>query len=200
MSPPLLAVALGLGLGFSLAAPPGPMNALIARTAAHRGPGPAIRVGLGAPVADVIFLVALVFGVGRILDTPGFLRGAAAGGALLMAYFAWGAWQDRAKTHDDATPPRLGNPTFPSALLAALSNPYQIGWWLTGGFAFLQAQGWWGIGGFLVGIFAWVALFAFLVARGAQRWPRLRTWISIASAIMLAFFALLLAAIATGLA
>ena len=51
----------GMVFGLALAAPPGPMNAVIATESVLRGWGAGFRAGLGAMVADVcFFLLALV--------------------------------------------------------------------------------------------------------------------------------------------
>ncbi len=187
----MLAFLLGLGLGLSLAAPPGPMNALIAREASARGWLQGIRLGMGAPVADVLWLVVLLFGLGRLLDGPGVLRVAGGLGALLMFFFAYDTWTVQAKA------PKA-RPTFLAGFGAALINPFQAAWWLSGGFLFLKTQGVIGVAGLITGIFGWVVAFSWLVAHGAQRWhwfaPAIR-WIS---THMLLFFAMVLALIGIG--
>ena len=187
-----VALAFGFTLGLSLAAPPGPMNALIARESAHRGWGAGLRIGLGAPVADVLWLAVMYFGLGRIFDAPGLLRGAAAVGALIMAYFAYDTY--RARHPEAADWPA----TFTAGFAAALTNPYQAAWWLSGGFVFVQSQGLAGVPGFLLGIFGWVVLFAWLVAHGAGRWHWFAPVVRLASAALLAVFSVLLAGVAFG--
>ncbi len=189
----MLAFFLGLGLGLSLAAPPGPMNALIARESSQRGWFSGMRLGMGAPVADVIWLVVLLFGLGKLLDGPVFLRGAAALGAVLMTYFAFDTWTA------DADKVAERKPTFLSGLAAALTNPYQAAWWLSGGFVFLQSQGVVGVAGLILGIFAWVVVFSWLVAHGAQRWSWFTPSIRFVSTFMLLGFSMLMAAIALGI-
>lgn len=189
----MLAFVLGIALGLSLAAPPGPMNALIAKESAKHGWSSGVRIGMGAPVADVIWLVVLLFGIGRFLDGEGVLRGAAALGGPLMMYFAYDTWTADAR----ATPDR--RPTFSAGLAAALTNPYQAAWWLSGGFVFLQSQGIIGVAGLITGIFGWVLVFAWLVAHGAQRWNWFTPVIRFASTHLLLAASLLLAAIALGI-
>ncbi len=188
----MIAFVLGIALGLSLAAPPGPMNALIAKESARSGWANGVRLGMGAPVADVVWLVVLLFGLGRILDGPGVLRIAGALGAVLMAYFAFDTWT----SHDVRAADR--RPTFMAGFAAALTNPYQAAWWLSGGFVFLQSQGVVGVFGLILGIFTWVVVFAWLVAHGAQRWRWFTPTIRWVSAHMLLAFALLLALIGVG--
>ncbi len=190
----IVAVLLGLGLGLSLAAPPGPMNALIARESSRHGAWAGIRVGMGAPVADVIYLAVLLFGLGDLLDRPVVIRSAAALGALLMAYFAIQTWNGRAGAKASDQPA-----TFVAGLAAALTNPYQVAWWLSGGFVFLQVQGLPGVGGLVAGIFGWVVVFSFLMAHGASRWKWFAPVVAMVSAALLAVFSGLLALVALGL-
>ena len=190
----IVPVLLGIALGLSLAAPPGPMNALIAREAGRHGAGAGIRVGMGAPVADVLFLVLLLFGLRDILDNGAMIRVAAAAGCLVMGVFAYQTWFPAPSREDSTLPPAQNRAGF----VAALTNPYQIAWWLSGGFVFLQAQGLWGIGGLLMGIFGWVLVFSWLIAHGAQRWTWFAGAIRIASAGLLSLFSVLLLAVAYG--
>lgn len=187
-----LAILAGLLLGLSLAAPPGPMNALIAKEASQRGFSSGVRIGMGAPVADVIYLAALVWGLSGILDNPGWIRIASGLGALLMLYFAYSTW-----TQAEPNPAKRPK-SFWAGLLAALTNPYQIAWWLSGGYVFLQSQGTQGIIGLLFGIFLWVVAFSWLVAHGAQRWSWFKPAIRIGSASLLLFFGVVLWALAVG--
>lgn len=191
----LVPVLLGIALGLSLAAPPGPMNALIARESGRHGVGAGIRVGMGAPVADVVFLAALLFGLRPFLDDPAWTRGAAAAGSVIMFAFAYTTWFPAGAQEDAPTRPA----TFGAGFVAALTNPYQVAWWLSGGFVFLEAQGGLGIGGLMVGIFGWVVAFAWLVAHGAQRWSWFAEAVRIGSASLLSLFSVLLLGVAYGL-
>jgi threonine/homoserine/homoserine lactone efflux protein len=189
----MLAFVLGLGLGLSLAAPPGPMNALIAREASQRGWLSGMRLGMGAPVADVLWLVVLLFGLGKILQGPVVLQGAAGAGSLLMLYFAFDTWTA------DARAPTNRPPTFLAGFVAALLNPYQGAWWLSGGFVFLNSQGVIGVLGLILGIFGWVVAFSWLVANGAQKWHWFTPAIRFVSTFVLLAFAMLLAGIGLGI-
>lgn len=176
----------GFALGLSLAIPPGPINAIIAREASRHGAAAAIRVGVAAPIADTLYMLAVVLGLPHLVDTEPYLPVLALLGGVLMAWLAWAA----------ARPPRAGAEP-PKALFAAvfalsMANPVQVGWWLTAGTAFLGEQGVLGMVGFVAAVFGWVVAFSEGMARGARRWGWLEPLVAVASADLLLAFALLL--------
>lgn len=189
-----LSAAAGLLLGLSLAAPPGPMNAIIARESTRHGALAGVRVGLGAPVADVLWLLLFWFGLGALLDHSWLIRLLAAGGAGLMGFFSYTTL--RSDGQDNA--PEARPATFLAGFAMAVTNPYQAAWWFSGGFVFLQREGLPGVSGLVAGIFVWVLAFAWLVSHGAQRWAWFRPAIRFASAALLGLFAVLLALVAAG--
>ncbi|UPV73351.1 LysE family transporter [Halorussus limi] len=136
----------GVALGLSLAAPPGPMNAIIAEESVLRGWGSGLRAGLGAMSADACFFVLALFGVVAVVrDVPVVQRVLFAVGGLLMLYFAYGAASDaNAAFGGDAATDGRGlaededSKGFRKAFVLALTNPYQILWWLTAGVGLLD--------------------------------------------------------------
>lgn len=178
----LAEVATGLALGLSLAVPPGPVNALIAREAARGGVRAGIKAGYPAPVVDTAYMLLVLFGFSRLVDLERWAPLLAAVGALLMLYLAWSTAQTR-----------QSKPLAPGAIWAVtLSNPFQYAWWLSAGAAFLAATGIWGVVGFLFAIFGWVFLFSLLVSRGASRWNWFPPLTAVLSADTLLAFALAL--------
>ena len=142
-------LAAGAVFGLALAAPPGPMNAVIAEESVLRGWLAGVKAGAGAGVADFVFFVLAILGVvGFVQQFPtvqGVLFG---GGGLLMLYFAYGAARGAKSTFAPASvDPETGesvNPTdeestgFRRAFVLALTNPYQILFWLTAGVGLLD--------------------------------------------------------------
>jgi threonine/homoserine/homoserine lactone efflux protein len=160
----------GVALGLSLAAPPGPMNAIIAEESVLRGWGSGFRAGLGAMSADACFLVLALLGVVTVVrDVPVVQRTLFGLGGLLMLYFAYGTASDAnaafggdaGRTEDggageadgddegradgsdvaaDGAGPAAGEESkgFRKAFVLALTNPYQILWWLTAGVGLLD--------------------------------------------------------------
>jgi threonine/homoserine/homoserine lactone efflux protein len=136
-----LLTTLGAGavFGLALAAPPGPMNAIIAEESVVRGWVAGFRAGLGAMSADAAFLVLAFFGVVAFVESLPLLRAAMVGvGGLLMLYFAYGAATDAEATFRGDGESAGDSKGFRKAFVLALTNPYQILFWLTVGVGLLE--------------------------------------------------------------
>jgi threonine/homoserine/homoserine lactone efflux protein len=138
----LTTLGAGAVFGLALAAPPGPMNAIIAEESVLRGWLAGFRAGLGAMSADATFLVLAFFGVVAFVESLPLLRAAMVGvGGLLMLYFAYGAATDAEATFrgdgggGEATTESKG---FRKAFVLALTNPFQVLFWLTVGVGLLE--------------------------------------------------------------
>lgn len=83
----LLAFGAGIAMGLAIAAPLGPVNIIVIRTALKRGLMGGLAAGAGSVVADTSFAIVAAFGLRQIADL--FTRYAApislVGGALLVA-------------------------------------------------------------------------------------------------------------------
>lgn len=196
----LLAVPVGALLGLSLAAPPGPMNAIIAEESVNRGWVAGFKAGLGAMSADACFFFLALAGLVTAIRTAPAIRGVMFGiGGLLMLVFAWGAVRATRNTPpQDVSEDSAG---FRKAFILALTNPYQIAWWLTGGVALLDpgsvevlgygfpaTNGALTVAGFFGGILLWITGFpAGLVAAG-RRLRKLRVAVAYGSAVLLGWF------------
>jgi threonine/homoserine/homoserine lactone efflux protein len=128
----------GAVFGLALAAPPGPMNAIIAEESAVRGWRSGFAAGLGAMVADACFFVLALAGVATVVRSmPGLRRTMVAVGGLLMLWFAYGAVKDAtALSSVDADDGESRG--FRKAFVLALTNPYQVVFWLTVGVGLLE--------------------------------------------------------------
>ncbi|MEF8915161.1 LysE family translocator [Natronomonas sp.] len=127
----------GIVFGLALAAPPGPMNAIIAEESVLRGWDAGFKAGLGAMTADLAFLVLALVGVVAAIERLPILHGLMVGiGGILMLYFAYGAVRGAHQTFraDDLDDESKG---FRKAFVLALTNPYQILFWLTVGVGLL---------------------------------------------------------------
>lgn len=152
-----ITVAAGMIFGLAIAAPPGPMNAIIAEESVLRGWTAGFRAGLGAMTADACFLVLASIGAVAFVERAPLVRGVALGvGGLLMLWFAYSAVQDVRGRSDGARPGTDGSEDegsgddnggdgdsdggngFRKAFVLALTNPYQIVFWLTIGVSLLD--------------------------------------------------------------
>jgi threonine/homoserine/homoserine lactone efflux protein len=151
MAPGGLVVTFGAGIvfGLALAAPPGPMNAIIAEESAVRGWLAGFTAGLGAMTADLCFFLLSLAGVVAVVRDAPTLRGTMIlVGGLLMLYFAYGAADDAREQFGagDVTAGFGGQPSeagetsrgFRKAFALAITNPYQIAFWLTVGVGLLE--------------------------------------------------------------
>ena len=154
MADTFVTLAAGVVFGVALAAPPGPMNAIIAEESVLRGWLAGFKAGLGAMSADAIFFVLAALGVVAFVERFPRIRAAMVGvGGLLMLYFAYDAATDVQSSFLGATPDGAGADAdlderaetdghgatgFRKAFVLALTNPYQILFWLTIGVGLLR--------------------------------------------------------------
>ncbi len=129
----------GVVFGLALAAPPGPMNAIIAEESVVRGWPAGFRAGLGAMLADAVFFALTLAGFVAVIDRVSVVRPALyLAGGVLMLYFAVGAVRE-ARTASSFTDADRGvSRGFRKTFVLSLTNPYQIGFWLTVGVGLLE--------------------------------------------------------------
>jgi len=199
-----VSLAAGVALGLSLAAPPGPMNALIATESVTRGWKAGFRAGLGAMTADACFFVLAYLGVVAFLQhAPALQAAMKAVGGVLLCYFAYGAVQSTAAAGERA-PSGAG---FRKTFLAALTNPVQIIWWLTAGVALLDpgavsafghtvvvANGTLTVVGFFCGILVWITAFPAALRAAGDRLAAVERAVGYGSAVVLVAFGVLFVA------
>jgi threonine/homoserine/homoserine lactone efflux protein len=180
----LYEVAVGLLLGFTLTAPPGPMNALIASQAVRsfrRG----VVTGLGAMSADAI-LAVVVFALSASVDVAKFVRPIYLLGCAVMGYFGYRLLAP----HPAAAPPPVSTVrTYSTALLIGVSNPFQILWWLTAGLAFAYVGGAVLFAGLFGAIAVWIVVFPYAFSSGARRSPSVERWVTFGSGLIMVGFA-----------
>jgi threonine/homoserine/homoserine lactone efflux protein len=184
MTTALESLLVGVVLGFSLAVPPGPMNAWIAAVAA-RSFRAGVVTGFGAMTADAI-LGAVVYLLDRTVDLHSVVRAVYLLGAGVMAYL--GARLLRRTPQDGRDLP--DRRTFFRAVVLGLSNPFQVLWWLTAGIAFAYLGGIVLLIGLFGAIVVWIVAFPWAVHAGARQHPSVERWVRIASAAILVAFAI----------
>lgn len=128
----------GFLLGWSVAWPPGPINAEMIRRGLERGFWSAWSVGLGACSGDAAWALAVAFGAGAIADLPHVRPALGALSVTLLLFLAWSFGKGAARTAIDA---RVGKKpeirTLDSArggfllgLGLALTSPWNLAFWL----------------------------------------------------------------------
>ncbi|ACP35773.1 Lysine exporter protein (LYSE/YGGA) [Sulfolobus islandicus Y.G.57.14] len=147
----MLLTYLGLGiiLGLSMAAPPGPVNAMIANESTkswfHGS-----SIGAGAMTADLIFFIIVYFIQGYI-PMP-IINALYIVGGIFMLYLSY--LTIKAKMPSSSV---RGN--YIIGLSMGLTNPYQISWWVTVGISMIRSLSVLIIPGFFVGILIWIIAF-----------------------------------------
>jgi threonine/homoserine/homoserine lactone efflux protein len=141
----------GLILGWSVAWPPGPINAEMIRRAllpCAQGGGfwAAWQLGLGACTGDFLWALGVALGAGALLASPRLHIALGVISFLLLLFlaftFARGAWQAARPNVGGAPAPRpaLKSPLsrgYFLGLILALTSPWNVGFW----FAIVGGQG-----------------------------------------------------------
>lgn len=203
MDLPWTVLALGFGLGVSLAAPPGPILVLSADRAVHRSFMAGFVVVAGAILGDATHALLMGFGVLPLITRVTYLPEALAlaGGGLLL-FFAWGAWQKArrppdlahaADTDDHGWGARYGWVVggLAAGYLFALTSPFNIAWWLSAGTTLFRDYGNPVFYGFFLGLVVVAGGYVALVRWASTRVKGVVTGVSYASAFLLAGFGLL---------
>jgi len=127
----------GFLFGWSVAWPPGPINAEIIRRGLARGFAPAYAVALGASSGDALWALVTALGAGFLLNSPAarLMLGAVSIALLLALAFVFlkGAWHGlRARAGAAPAPGRFdaGRAGYGLGLVMSLSSPWNIGFWL----------------------------------------------------------------------
>lgn len=191
----LLDVALSLGfgvaLGLSIAAPPGPVNATIARDTVSKSRLAGMLVGSGAMTADAIFLV-LTLALGGLVVLSGTLQGTifllGAGILFVMSFLTIRSFRKREDVLKEKASATI-RWSYVAGLVIGITNPYQIFWWLTVGLSLINIFGAFVIVGFFVGIVLWITLFPYLLYLGMKKFSKLYAAVMIFSIACLLVFA-----------
>jgi threonine/homoserine/homoserine lactone efflux protein len=132
-------VGYGFLLGWSVAWPPGPINAEMVRRGLARGFLPAFALGLGACSGDALWALAVVLGAGALFagETARLALGALSSLLLLLLAFLFlrGAWRGLARRRMSATEApeaRFGGTRagYLLGLTMALTSPWNVAFWL----------------------------------------------------------------------
>ena len=154
---------LGLALGLSLAVPPGPMNALIAAEAL-KTPLHGTAVGAGAMSADATLMVVTYF-LYRLVK-PYALYIYFIGGGVMMYLAVLMLKPSRITTSAQGLGGVIRN--YTKGYVMGITNPYQIGWWLSAGLTLISIMGVFSVAGLFTGILTWLITYPLAVYTGKR--------------------------------
>lgn len=153
----------GLALGFSIAAPVGPIGLLCIKRTLARGWLSGVTSGAGAAVADALYGSVAAFGLTAVaallLEARMFLQ---VGGGLFLLYLGYSAWRTGLAVQSAAVRAESITSSFVSTFLLTLTNPMTI-------LSFAAVFAGLGIGGAASGYFSPALLVAGVFA-GSMLW------------------------------
>jgi threonine/homoserine/homoserine lactone efflux protein len=184
------AVLAGALLGLSLAAPPGPVMAIMASASLHGRVRQAFFTACGAISADFCWLSLSVLGVLTIFhDHPRWLGVLGLAGAALLLWMAWGAWASARRGIQDSHTPG----SWKLGFFTVLTSPFSLAWWLANGALLYSSWGPAGIGGMFLSLIVYSALFCQAFRWLGGRAARAALGVAYGSVFMLAGFGLYVA-------
>ena len=184
----LINFLLGMVLGFSLAAPPGPANALIAYFSTSHSRLSGFLAGMGASTADAIILSLIFFtGFASILtDLAG--KNLFLAGGIVMLVFAAVISKGFNKVQAVNKYSRFRSSiSYVAGLATNISSPYTITWWLTVGLTLVTTLGF-AVFGFFTALMIWNTLFPSILAYSKKRLPQIQKYVSIFAVVTLSAF------------
>ncbi|HSN18214.1 MAG TPA: LysE family transporter [Gammaproteobacteria bacterium] len=177
----------GALLGLSLAAPPGPVMAIMAGASMRGHVRQALLTACGAISADFCWLTLSVLGVLAFLgEHPRWMGVLGIGGAALLLWMAWGSWRAARQGLKDSHTPgswRLG-------FMTVLTSPFSLAWWLANGALLYSSWGLAGIGGLFLSLIVYSALICEAFRWLGARATKAALGVAYASVLVLAGFGL----------
>lgn len=161
----LLAIS-GIILGVSLAAPPGPITAILVDRSV-RSVVSGVLVGMGAMTADFLYMI-LTFTFGNSIDLSRydpviFFLGSAFFIILAIMIVKGGGQESKSSQRS----------SYVTGLTMGLVNPMEIGWWLTAGLGFFQKFSYFPFYFMFAGIIMWVIFLSLLINKSVIRYGSL---------------------------
>jgi len=182
----------GFMLGLGAAIPLGPINILIMSNALRNYPS-AVALGAGAMSADTIYLITILFGVMTFVKNSTVMLIMGIAGSAFLLYMAWMIFRDRhTPIHISQETKSAIIPNYLKGLSLTLLNPYTIIFWLSVS-TYIQTRhldALWTVVGLFSAISMWISLMPLLVHKSKHLISqKVATIISIASSLLLSFFA-----------
>lgn len=185
----------GVVLGIGVAVPFGPVNILILNYALQSFKN-AFCIGLGALIADMIYLSLLNFGILQFFNTEFFSKALAIFGFCFLSYLAFLSVKNKPQKLKLSRVQNIEKPlkSLLKGIFLNLTNPYVIGFWLS--VATLSASHSYPILltlGLVCFIFIWVFSLSFFVGKFSHFFSaKVIYCVNIISALIIEYFALAL--------
>lgn len=177
----------GALLGLSLAAPPGPVMAIMASASLHGRVRQAFFTACGAISADFCWLSLSVLGVlAMFRDHPRWLGVVGLAGAALLLWMAWSTWASARRGIEDSSTPG----SWKLGFFTVLTSPFSLAWWLANGALLYSSWGLAGIAGMFLSLIIYSALFCQAFRWLGGRAARMAVGVAYASVLVLAGFGL----------
>lgn len=186
----------GALLGLSLAAPPGPVIAIMANASLRGRVKESILTAFGAITADLTWLALAVIGVVTVLGRyPKVVGLMGLGGGALLLWMAWGTFKAaREGLHDSQTPG-----SWKLGYMTVLTSPFSFAWWLANGTLLYSSWGLPGIGGLFLSLILYSVAFSYAFRWLGSRTARAVVGVAYASVLMLTGFGFYVGWVALGL-
>ena len=180
---PLSLFLTAFAVGFSGAMMPGPVSTVTLAQSMRRGfwSGPLITVGHA--LAEGLMVVALAFGLGRLLERPDIVAVIACAGGLMLLWMGLNLIFHTVRSRETQTladevnlSPLAGqSPPVVAGIVTSLANPYWFLWWATTGASYIFTSLEWGAvgllsfyGGHILSDLSWNSLLALFGATGRR--------------------------------
>jgi len=168
-----LLAGLGILLGVSLAAPPGPVTSVMLQRATRSVLGGAM-VGFGAMSADFV-LMLITLTAGFEIRFGQYVRILFLVGAIFFFYLAYSIVRAGSRLPAKETPDEIGNihkSGYLIGLTIGLVNPMQIGWWITAGLGMYKQFGIVPMIFIFVGILIWIFFLSEIIWRLSKKYEK----------------------------
>ena len=175
----------GALLGLSLAAPPGPVTAVMVSASLHGRVRQAFLTACGAISADLCWLSLSILGVLTVFHThPRWLGYLGLAGAPLLLWMAWGAWVSARRGIEDSQ----ASGSWKLGFITVLTSPISLAWWLANGALLYTSWGLAGIAGMFLSLVVYSALFCEAFRWLGTRAARVAVGMAYGSVLVLAAF------------
>jgi len=125
---------------------PGPVTSVVVGKGSE-SPHAGALVALGHGVVEFPLMIAVFYGIGRLLALPHTQAAIAVAGGLFLLWM--GVDMLRSLRREVTLEGASGRPAFASGILLSVGNPYFLVWWATVGAALISRSARFGLGGFL---------------------------------------------------